>query len=37
MEYYMIVALGLAVSLVIIESTLPLIERITGAEVARNE
>ncbi|MEY9966954.1 ABC-type lipoprotein release transport system permease subunit [Streptacidiphilus sp. MAP12-16] len=36
-EYYVIVALGLAVSLGIIASTLPLLKRITGPETARNE
>jgi magnesium-transporting ATPase (P-type) len=36
-EYFVIVAAGLVVSLAIIASTLPLIERITGPEVARNE
>src|SRR5262249_26929726 len=35
--YYIIVAAGLAVSLAIIGSTLPLLERITGPETARNE
>ena len=36
-DYYFIVAAGLVASLAIISSTLPLIERITGPEVARNE
>ena len=36
-EYYVIVVAGLVASLAIIGSTLPLIERITGPEVARNE
>ncbi len=36
-EYYVIVLGGLAASLAIIASTLPLIERITGPEIARNE
>ncbi len=36
-EYYLIVVAGLALALAIIGSTLPLIERITGPEVARNE
>jgi hypothetical protein len=35
--YYAIVLVGLAVSLGIIGSTLPLLERITGPETARNE
>jgi len=37
LEYYVIVIAGLVASLGIIASTLPLIERITGPEVARNE
>jgi hypothetical protein len=36
-EYYAIVLTGLAVSLGIIAATLPLLERITGPEVARND
>jgi hypothetical protein len=36
-EFYVIVVGGLAASLAIIASTLPLIERITGPEVARND
>jgi hypothetical protein len=36
-EYYFIVLAGLAASLGIIASTLPLLERITGPETARNE
>jgi hypothetical protein len=36
-EYYLIVAAGLAVSLGIIASTLPLLDRITGPQTARNE
>jgi hypothetical protein len=36
-EYYLIVLAGLVASLGIIASTLPLLERITGPEVARNE
>jgi FtsX-like permease family protein len=36
-QYYLIVGAGLVVSLAIIASTLPLLERITGAETARNE
>jgi hypothetical protein len=36
-EYYVIVVAGLAASLAIIASTLPLIDRITGPEIARNE
>jgi hypothetical protein len=36
-EYYAIVAGGLLASLGIIASTLPLLERITGPETARNE
>ncbi|WP_432839160.1 FtsX-like permease family protein [Dactylosporangium sp. CA-092794] len=35
--YYALAALGLAVSLAIIASTLPLLERVTGPETARNE
>jgi hypothetical protein len=37
LEYFVILAVGLVASLAIIASTLPLIERITGPEVARNE
>jgi hypothetical protein len=37
LEYYLIVAAGLLASLGIIGSTLPLLERITGPETARNE
>jgi hypothetical protein len=36
-EYYGIVVGGIAASLVVIASTLPIINRITGPEVARNE
>jgi hypothetical protein len=36
-EYFIIVVAGLVIALAIIGSTLPLIERITGPEVARNE
>jgi hypothetical protein len=36
-EYYLIVTAGLVVSLTIIAATLPLIERTTGPETARNE
>jgi len=36
-EYYVLVLAGLAASLGIIASTLPLLERITGPETARNE
>jgi hypothetical protein len=36
-QYYLIVAVGLAVALAIIASTLPLLRRITGPETARNE
>jgi hypothetical protein len=36
-DYYVIVAAGLVASLAIIASTLPLVERITGPEIARNE
>jgi hypothetical protein len=36
-EYFVIVIAGLVAALAIIGSTLPLIERITGPEVARNE
>jgi hypothetical protein len=35
--YYLITAAGIAVSLAIIASTFPLLRRITGPEVARNE
>jgi hypothetical protein len=35
--YYLIVLAGLVISLAIIASTLPLLERLTGPEVARNE
>jgi hypothetical protein len=35
--YYLIVVAGLAASLGIIASTLPLLKRITGPETARNE
>jgi predicted lysophospholipase L1 biosynthesis ABC-type transport system permease subunit len=37
LQYYLIVAAGLIASLGIIASTLPLLDRITGPEVARNE
>jgi hypothetical protein len=37
LSYYGIVAAGLIVSLAIIACTLPIIDRITGPEVARNE
>jgi hypothetical protein len=37
MQYYLIVLVGLVASLGIIASTLPLLQRITGPEVARNE
>jgi hypothetical protein len=37
LDYYVMVVAGLVASLAIIASTLPLIERITGPEVARNE
>ena len=36
-EYYLIVVAGLAASLGIIASTLPVLDRITGPETARNE
>ena len=36
-SYYAIVVLGLAASLAVIVSTLPLLKRITGPETARNE
>lgn len=36
-EYYVIVTVGIAASLGIIASTLPLLRRITGPETARNE
>jgi hypothetical protein len=35
--YYLITAAGFAVSLGIIAATFPLLRRITGPEVARNE
>jgi hypothetical protein len=35
--YYVITGAGIAVSLGIIASTMPLLRRITGPEVARNE
>jgi hypothetical protein len=35
--YYLITAAGIAVSLAIIASTFPLLRRITGPDVARNE
>jgi hypothetical protein len=35
--FFVIVAVGLAASLAIIASTLPLLERITGPETARSE
>jgi hypothetical protein len=34
---YLVVAAGLVVSLAVIASTLPLLNRITGPEVARND
>jgi hypothetical protein len=37
LDYYLIVVAGLVASLGIIASTLPLMERITGPEIARNE
>ena len=36
-DYYLLVLGGIVVSLAVIASTLPLIERIAGPEVARNE
>ena len=36
-SYYLVMALGLLVSLAIIGSTMPLLRRITGPETARNE
>ena len=35
--YYLIVSAGLVISLSVIASTLPLLERVTGPEAARNE
>jgi hypothetical protein len=35
--YYLVVAAGLAASLAVIASTLPLLERVTGPEAARND
>jgi hypothetical protein len=37
MEYYVVVVLGIAASLAIIASMLPLLDRITGPETARND
>ena len=37
LDYYVIVGVGLVACLGIIAATLPLIERITGPEIARNE
>jgi hypothetical protein len=36
-DYYVIVLAGLAISMAIIASTLPILERITGPETARND
>jgi predicted lysophospholipase L1 biosynthesis ABC-type transport system permease subunit len=36
-EYFLVVLAGLVASLLIIASTLPLLERITGPDTARNE
>jgi hypothetical protein len=36
-SYYVIVVIGLAASMAIIGSTLPLLTRMTGPEVARND
>jgi predicted lysophospholipase L1 biosynthesis ABC-type transport system permease subunit len=36
-DYYLVVLAGFAASLSVIASTLPLLERITGPETARNE
>jgi hypothetical protein len=36
-KYYLVVLAGLLASLAVIASTLPLLNRITGPEVARNE
>jgi hypothetical protein len=36
-QYYLIVLVGLLASLAIIASTVPLLRRITGPEIARNE
>jgi hypothetical protein len=36
-EYYLITAAGVAVSLAIVTATFPLLRRVTGPEVARNE
>jgi hypothetical protein len=35
--YYLVVAAGLAASLAVVASTLPLLERTTGPEAARND
>jgi hypothetical protein len=35
--YYLVVIVGLAASLAVIASTMPLLRRITGPETARNE
>jgi predicted lysophospholipase L1 biosynthesis ABC-type transport system permease subunit len=37
LEYYVVVGSGLVVSLAVIASTLPMLERITGPETARND
>jgi hypothetical protein len=37
LEYYLVIAAGLLASLAVIASTLPLLNRITGPETARNE
>lgn len=37
LSYYLIVGTGLAISLAVIAATFPIIERITGPEIARNE
>jgi hypothetical protein len=37
LEYYVVVVVGIAASLAIIASMLPLLDRITGPETARND
>ena len=37
LEYYLVIVAGLLASLAVIASTLPLLNRITGPETARNE
>jgi hypothetical protein len=37
LEYYLVIVAGLVASMAVIASTLPLLNRITGPEIARNE